>query len=92
MRSAFALEVLQTVTFTQLTAEAFIYRDAIQFTDGRQVLLQAFPVGVLFEVLRTDPIESEAETVTKDVSRKSRTPSRSMAEIWRSPSWSTWTT
>jgi hypothetical protein len=78
MRRQFALDVLQSVTFTQLSMEAFWYRDAIQFDDGRQIILQAFPEGVLFEVLRTFPIESEAEMLlTSDVSRISRAQSLS---------------
>jgi hypothetical protein len=92
MRREFGLDVLQNVTFTQLSAEAYRYRDAIQFADGRQVLLQAFPEDVLFEVLETAPIESEGEMVTRDVSTISRTQSQRAAGIWRSPSWGTWTT
>jgi hypothetical protein len=77
MRRQFAPDVLQNVTFTQLSVEAFWYRDAIQFDDGRQIVLQAFPEGVVFEVLRTFPIESEAEVLTSDVSRISRAQSLS---------------
>jgi hypothetical protein len=36
-----------------------------KFDDGRQIVLQAFPEGVLFEVLRTFPIESEAESANE---------------------------
>lgn len=92
MRRQFALEVLENVTFTQLSAEAFQYRDAIQFDDGRQMLLQAFPEGVLFEVLRTAPIESDAEVLTRDVDSISRMQSRSPLATLRLPAWSTWTT
>ena len=92
MRRKFALEVLQNVTFTQLSAEAFQYRDAIQLDDGRQILLQAFPEGVLFEVLRIAPIESETEVLAQDGGSITRMPSLSALAILRSPSWSTWTT
>src|SRR5438477_12912889 len=87
IRRQFALDVLENVTFTQLSAEQFRYHDAIQFDDGRQVLLQALPEGVLFEVLRTVPIESEAEALRRDASIMLRTQSRTASAIWRSPAW-----
>jgi len=46
----FALSSLEEVTFTQLTAEPFQYRDAIRFRNGRHVLLHRLQEGILFKV------------------------------------------
>jgi hypothetical protein len=61
LRRRFALSALEEVTFTQLTAEPFHYRDAIRFRNGRHLLLQCLQEGVLFEV-RTTGLE---HTVSK---------------------------
>ena len=50
VRRQFALSEAEEVTFTQLTAEAFRHRDAIRFRNGRHLLLQSLPDGVLFQV------------------------------------------
>jgi hypothetical protein len=41
----------QEVTFTQMTAAVNSYRDAIRFSNGREVLLQQLPEGQHVEVL-----------------------------------------
>ncbi len=41
----------EDVTFTQLTASPFRYRDAIRFRNGRQVLLQRLEEGQRVQVL-----------------------------------------
>jgi hypothetical protein len=46
----FALAAIEDVTFTQLTAEPFQYRDAIRFRNGRHVLMQSLREGILFKV------------------------------------------
>ena len=48
----FALRSLEEVTFTQLTAEPFHYRDAIRFRNGRHVMLHRLQEGILFKVQR----------------------------------------
>jgi hypothetical protein len=35
----------EEVTFTQLTAQPYAYRDAVRFDNGREVLLQKFEPG-----------------------------------------------
>jgi hypothetical protein len=57
LRREFHLEMVEEVTFTQITAEAFHYRDSVRFASGRYALLQSIPEGVRFEVLApaTDP-------------------------------------
>jgi hypothetical protein len=46
----FALRSLEEVTFTQLTAEPFHYRDAIRFHNGRHIMLHRLREGILFKV------------------------------------------
>jgi hypothetical protein len=42
---------IEVVTFTQLGAEAYNYRDAVRFHNGREVLLQRLEVGQRVGVL-----------------------------------------
>jgi hypothetical protein len=42
-------------SFVQLSAEAFQYRDAVRFNNGREVLLQGLTCGQRVEVLRLAP-------------------------------------
>jgi hypothetical protein len=51
LRLKYALQAVEDVTFIQMSADAYRYRDAIQFRNGKQVLLQEITVGVRFEVL-----------------------------------------
>ena len=54
---------VEEVTFVQLSASAYEYRDAIQLGDGRNVILQDVPEGVLFIVLSLVLRESQPEEV-----------------------------
>ena len=51
LKRAFALQAVEKVTFVQLSADAYRYRDGIQFWNGKQVLLQEIREGVRFRVL-----------------------------------------
>ena len=51
LRGKFALQAVEDVTFVQLSADAYRYRDGIRFRNGKQVLLQEVTEGVHFEVL-----------------------------------------
>jgi len=51
LRRNFTLQAVEDVTFVQLSADAFRYRDGIRFRSGKQVLLQEITEGVRFEVL-----------------------------------------
>jgi hypothetical protein len=46
------------VTFVEQSAEAFRYRDAVRFSNGREILLQRLPYGVRVEVLSLDSAEN----------------------------------
>jgi len=52
----------EEVTFTELTASAHTYRDAVRFSNGRQILLQRLREGQRVEVMSlsiSDPVELE---------------------------------
>ena len=51
LRRKFALQAEEDVTFVQLSADAYRYRDGIRFRNGKQVLLQEITEGARFEVL-----------------------------------------
>ena len=54
------IKISEPVTFVQQTAEAFTYRDAVRFSNGREILLQRLEPGQCVRVMRLDP-EEEAE-------------------------------
>ena len=45
------LNATEEVTFVQLSAEAYQYRDAVRFQNGREILLQRLACGQQVEVL-----------------------------------------
>jgi hypothetical protein len=51
MQKQFGLGRHEEVTFVQLTAEPFRYRDAIRFNNGQEVLLQKLSDGLRMDVL-----------------------------------------
>jgi len=51
----------EEVTFTQLTAQPYAYRDAVRFSNGREVLLQKLEPGQRAVVLRLALDEEVAE-------------------------------
>ncbi len=51
MRHALNIGAEEEVTFTELTASAFTYRDAVRFRNGREVRLQALREGQRAQVL-----------------------------------------
>ena len=61
MQEEFGIGPVQDVTLIELSASAYEYRDAIQFTSGRRALLQDLHEGVYFEVLSLETIEPELE-------------------------------
>ena len=61
MQRSQALHPAEDVTFVQLSADAYRYRDAIRFDNGRKVLLQTLGEGIPFEVVSLDLAEPEPE-------------------------------
>ena len=51
MRRRFGVGPREEVTFVQLTAEPFRYRDAIRFANGQEILLQKLSDGLTMDVL-----------------------------------------
>ncbi len=61
----FAVSASEEVTFTQLTATANTYRDAIRFKNGREILLQRLNKGQRVRVLRLSLTEEPVPSVWK---------------------------
>lgn len=55
------VEAVEDVTFVQLSAESFTYRDAVRFDNGREVLLQSLDHGQRVVVLRLGGEDEERE-------------------------------
>ena len=51
----------EEVTFVQQSAEAYQYRDAVRFQNGREILLQRLPCGQYVEVLSLATGDSQKE-------------------------------
>ena len=49
----------EEVTFVEQSADAFRYRDAVRFSNGRETLLQQLACGQSVFVLRLDGLESD---------------------------------
>jgi hypothetical protein len=56
-----ALNPAEDVTFVQLSADAYRYRDAIRFDNGFKMVLQTLGEGIPFEVASLDIAEPEPE-------------------------------
>lgn len=61
LQRRFAVGASEEVTFTQQSAEAFTYRDAVRFATGREVLLQRLPIGLGVRVISVR-LEESGET------------------------------
>jgi len=61
LQRQFHVDATEEVTFVQLSAEAYQYRDAVQFRNGREVLLQRLRCGQRLEVLSLCSSESREE-------------------------------
>jgi hypothetical protein len=51
IQRALDVKAVEEVTFVQLSAESFIYRDAVRFDNGREILLQSLDRGQRVDVL-----------------------------------------
>ena len=61
LQRQFHVDAAEEVTFVQLSAEAYQYRDAVRFRNGREVLLQRLRCGQRVEVLSLCSSESREE-------------------------------
>ncbi len=60
------VEETEHVTFTQISAEVNTYRDAIRFSNGRQLLLQRLREGQRITVVSLSPVVEEDVLVDTD--------------------------
>jgi hypothetical protein len=67
LRRKFALQAEEDVSFVQLSADAYRYRDGIRFRNGKQVLLQEITEGARFEVLSLASSQHETEAEPRRV-------------------------
>ena len=61
LQRQFRVDATEEVTFVQLSAEAYQYRDAVRFRNGREALLQRLRCGQRVEVLSLCSSESREE-------------------------------
>ena len=61
LRRQFGVRATEEVTFVQLSAEAYQYRDAVRFRNGREVLLQWLRCGQHVDVLSLCSDDSQEE-------------------------------
>ena len=61
MQRQLDVQATEEVTFVQLSAEAYRYRDAVRFRNGREVLLQQLKFGQRVEVLSLCSDDSREE-------------------------------
>jgi hypothetical protein len=62
LRRAHDLASVEPVTFRQLSANDYAYRDAVEFKNGLKVRLQDLEIGQVFEVLSLSSESAEVET------------------------------
>lgn len=62
LRAEFGVGAEEEVSFTQVGNEAYHYRDAIRFSNGRELLLQRLRVGQRVDVLSIALIEETERT------------------------------
>jgi hypothetical protein len=69
LQQQFGVSDEEAVTFTQLSADAYSYRDAVLFNNGREILLQKLTEGQQVDVLCLAPVkEATWQAWPEDVS------------------------
>jgi len=66
VQKSFAVGPSEEVTFTQLTATANTYRDAVRFANGREILLQRLNKGQRVRVLQLSLVEEPVRSVLEE--------------------------
>jgi hypothetical protein len=61
LQQRLAVGEVEEVIFVQQSAEAFRYRDAVRFANGREILLQTLRCGQRVDVLTLSAAEEETE-------------------------------
>lgn len=66
IRDSFGVANTEEVTFTQITAEAYAYRDAVRFKNGREILLQELKEGQRIKVLQLSFTSEPARLIPEE--------------------------
>lgn len=74
LRAELDIRSQEEVTFDELSANAYEYRDILRFRNGRSVLLQDLPERVRFEVLSLASTQAEVVAEVKPEVRWSQFP------------------
>ena len=67
LQNTLGVEVVEDVTFVQLSAESFTYRDAVRFYNGKEILLQSLERGQRVVVLSLGGEDGEREIAPEAV-------------------------
>jgi hypothetical protein len=70
LQEQFDVGEAEEVTFAQVTAEPFRYRDAFRFENGEEVLIQKFPDGVRVEILSIELEEKAGAVIEEPAERR----------------------
>jgi hypothetical protein len=62
LQERFGLAATENVSFVQKSAEAFTYRDAVRFKNGKELLLQHLRCGQRVDVLSLSPEDGDEYT------------------------------
>jgi hypothetical protein len=67
MQERFGLAEIENVLFVQQTVEAFTYRDAVRFANGKDLLLQHLRCGQRVDVLSLSPEDCADENARQEI-------------------------
>jgi hypothetical protein len=73
LQEQLAVGEIEAVTFVEQSAEAFRYRDAVRFSNGREILLQGLHCGQRVDVLSldcADQLETEPQQYRRLTARR----------------------
>ena len=59
LQCRFGVRAVEEVTFVEQSAAAFIYRDAVRFANGREILLQDLRCGQRVDVLSLSGVDNK---------------------------------
>jgi hypothetical protein len=66
VQNSFCVSSSEEVTFTQVTAKAYAYRDAVRFESGEEILLQRLNEGQRVTVLELSSASEDSEAVWQE--------------------------
>jgi hypothetical protein len=72
LKQQYSLSDSEEVTFTQLSASSYAYRDAIRFENGKTILLQDLPEGLSAKVVSLAAVDPEWEPFREELHARLR--------------------